>query len=47
VPYIATTGCTGGNWYVKFVADYTTSFDGTIESTQTVEATQPCWTATE
>ncbi len=47
VPYIATTGCSTGDWYVKFVGEYTTSFDGSIESTQTVEATQPCWRANE
>lgn len=47
VPYIATTGCTGGSWHAKFVADYTTSFDGAIESSQTVAVQQPCWTANE
>lgn len=47
VPYVATTGCTGGSWHAKFTADYTTSFDGSIESSQTVAVEQPCWTAGE
>ncbi len=47
VPYLATTGCTGGSWHAKFTADYTTSFDGAIESSQTVAVQQPCWTANE
>ena len=47
VPYAATTGCTGGSWHAKFTADYTTSFDGAIESSQTVAVQQPCWTAGE
>lgn len=42
IPYIATTGCTGGRWYAKFVAEYTTSFDSAIESSQTVETSQRC-----
>jgi hypothetical protein len=47
VPYIATTGCTGGNWWAKFVGEYTTSYDGAIDSRQTIEVTQPCWRAGE
>lgn len=47
VPYIATTGCTGGSWYAKFVGEYTTTYDGAIESRQTVEVNQPCWRAGE
>ena len=47
VPYLATTGCTGGSWHAKFTADYTTSFDSAIESSQTVAVQQPCWTANE
>jgi hypothetical protein len=47
VPYLATTGCTGGSWHAKFTADYTTSYDGAIESSQTVAVQQPCWTANE
>lgn len=47
VPYLATTGCTGGSWHAKFSADYTTSFDSAIESSQTVAVQQPCWTASE
>ena len=42
VPYIATTGCAKGHWFGKYVADYTTSFDSAIESTQTVELVVPC-----
>jgi hypothetical protein len=42
VPYIATTGCATGSWKGKYVAEYTTSFDGSIESTQTVESSVPC-----
>ena len=42
VPYIATTGCAAGHWFGKYVADYTTSFDSAIESSQTVELTVPC-----
>lgn len=42
IPYIATTGCTGGRWYAKYIADYTTAFDGAIESSQTVTASQRC-----
>lgn len=42
IPYIATTGCTGGRWYAKYVAQYTTVFDGAIESSQTVTSSQRC-----
>ena len=42
VPYLATTGCAAGRWYGKYVADYTTSFDSAIESSQTVNLTIPC-----
>lgn len=42
VPYIATTGCTRGRWYAKYVAQYTTAFDGAIESSQTVTSSQAC-----
>ena len=42
IPYIATTGCKAGYWKAKYVAQYTTSFDGSIESSQTVEHTVPC-----
>jgi hypothetical protein len=42
IPYIATTGCAAGKWTGKYVAQYTTSFDGTIESSQTVEVSVPC-----
>lgn len=47
IPYLATTGCTGGSWHAKFRAEYTTSFDSAIESSQTVAVQQPCWTAGE
>ncbi len=42
IPYIATTGCSGGRWYAKYIAQYTTSFDGFIESSQTVGSSQRC-----
>ena len=42
IPYLATTGCAAGRWYGKYVADYTTSFDSAIESSQTVNLTIPC-----
>jgi hypothetical protein len=42
IPYIATTGCRDGHWMAKYVAQYTTSFDGSIESSQTVEDSVPC-----
>ncbi len=42
IPYIATTGCSGGRWYGKYIAEYTTSFDSAIESTQTVGSSQRC-----
>ena len=43
IPYIANSGCTGGKWNFKYVADYTTSYDGTLDGgTQTVETSQPC-----
>lgn len=44
IPLLATTGCKGGSWKGKYVAEYTTSFDSTIESTQTVEVSVPCRT---
>jgi hypothetical protein len=43
IPFIASSGCTGGAWHFKYVADYTTSYDGTLDGgTQTVETQQPC-----
>ena len=43
IPYLASSGCTGGKWNFKYVADYTTSYDGTLDGgTQTVETSQPC-----
>jgi hypothetical protein len=42
LPYMASTGCTGGKWHFKYTADYTTTFDSAIESSQTVETTQNC-----
>ncbi len=42
VPYIATTGCATGKWSGKAVLQYTTSFDGTVESTQTIDVSVPC-----
>lgn len=42
IPYIATTGCAKGAWTGVYVAQYTTSFDSAIESTQTVKVSVPC-----
>lgn len=42
IPYIATIGCAAGHWNGRYVAQYTTSFDSTIESTQTVGVSVPC-----
>lgn len=44
IPYIATTGCAAGSWKGRYVAQYTTSFDGAIESSQTVDVSVPCRT---
>jgi hypothetical protein len=42
VPYIATTGCATGKWSGKAVLQYTTTFDGAVESTQTIDVSVPC-----
>lgn len=42
IPYMATTGCASGRWLGRYVADYTTSFDSAIESTQSVDVAVPC-----
>lgn len=43
IPLLATNSCPpSGQWKFKYVADYTTTFDSAIESTQTVETTQKC-----
>jgi len=42
IPYIATTGCKTGTWAGKAVLDYTTTFDGAVESTQTINVSTPC-----
>lgn len=42
VPLVASTSCPKGGWKFRYVADYTTTFDGAIESTQTVDTTVPC-----
>ena len=42
IPYIATTGCAKGFWAGRYTAFYTTSFDGAIESSQTVDVRVPC-----
>jgi hypothetical protein len=44
IPYIATTGCAAGFWKGRYIARYTTSFDGAIESSQTVDVSVPCRT---
>lgn len=38
IPLVANTGCTG----FRYVAEYTVSFDATIDSSQTVESPPPC-----
>jgi hypothetical protein len=45
VPLIASTSCPKGGWKFKYVADYTTTYDGAIESTQAVETTIACKSA--
>lgn len=42
IPLLATTGCANGSWMGKYVAEYTTTFDSAIDSTQTVEVSVPC-----
>lgn len=42
IPYIATTGCAAGAWKGRYTAFYTTSFDGAIESSQTVDVSVSC-----
>jgi hypothetical protein len=43
IPYLASTGCTGGAWWFKYQADYTTSGKSTTDGgSQTVEVSQPC-----
>lgn len=42
VPLIASTSCPKGGWKYRFVADYTTTFDGAVESSQTVNGSLKC-----
>ncbi len=42
IPLLASTSCPAGGWKFKYVADYTTTYDATVESTQTVETIQKC-----
>ncbi len=43
IPLLASTSCPASKqWKFKYVADYTTTFDGAIESTQTIETAVPC-----
>jgi hypothetical protein len=42
VPLIASTTCPKGGWKYRYVADYTTTFDGAVESAQTVNGSQTC-----
>ena len=43
IPLLASTSCPASKqWKFKYVADYTTTFDSAIESSQTVETTQKC-----
>ena len=42
IPYIATTGCKTGTWAGKAILDYTTTFDGAVESSQTINVSTPC-----
>lgn len=44
--YFATTGCTGGVWPSRYVAGYTTSFDGSLDGgMQAVASSVPCQNA--
>lgn len=45
IPLIASTTCPKGGWKYKYVADYTTTYDGAVESTQTVEGSIKCRSA--
>ncbi len=42
IPYIATIGCAAGRWQGRYVAEYTTSFDGAVDGSQTVDVSVPC-----
>lgn len=45
IPYIATTGCSGGSWNGRFTGTYTTAIPvspSTVDSTQTVDVKVPC-----
>lgn len=42
IPLIASTSCPVGGWKYKYIADYTTTFDGAIDSSQTVEGSIKC-----
>ena len=42
IPLLASTSCPPGGWKFRYQADYTTSFDGAIASSQTVDTVQKC-----
>lgn len=42
IPLLATTSCPAGGWKFRYQADYTTTFDGAIASSQTVDTVVPC-----
>jgi hypothetical protein len=41
-PLLASTSCPAGGWKFRYNADYTTTFDGAIASSQTVDVVQKC-----
>lgn len=45
IPYVATTGCSGGSWKGRFTGTYTTALPvdpSSVDSTQTVDVRVPC-----
>ncbi len=42
IPLISSTLCPAGGWKFRYQADYTTTYDGAIASSQTVDMIQKC-----
>lgn len=42
IPLLASTQCPAGGWKFRYQADYTTTYDGAIASSQTVDTVQKC-----
>lgn len=42
IPLLASTMCPAGGWKFRYQADYTTTYDGAIASSQTVDTVQKC-----